>query len=101
MTSWLGPNSYSYTIDFTPHPDVKHYEKADKVVYYQANPLANWGPASKARNVKAAPVPKAAVNAVEKRKNEDEDAEQKDGNVKKAKVDGVEAGGNEEEGRNA
>jgi len=76
-----------HKIDFTPHPDVKNYERSDKVVFYQTNPQANWGPASRARNV-----PAGASEKVEKRKSESADEEAS----KKVKVDG-----GEEEGLNA
>jgi tRNA (guanine26-N2/guanine27-N2)-dimethyltransferase len=46
-----------HTIDLTPHPDASKLEKGEKVVYYQANPLPNWGPAARARTVKAGPGP--------------------------------------------
>ena len=109
---YIVTDSFRHTIDFTPHPGVKHYEKADKVVYYQTNPLANWGPAARAKNVKSAPTPKVPASAsapeakietgvvsegtgAEKRKSED--GESKDGDIKKAKVDEA----NEEEGLNA
>ena len=90
-----------HTIDFTPHPDVKHYEKADKVVYYQTNPLANWGPASKAKSIKSAPVAKAASAATvpsgEKRKTETGEVGEGSVENKKPKVDNEE----EEAGMNA
>jgi hypothetical protein len=41
-----------HTIDFTPHPEANKLEKGEKVVYYQTNPLPNWGPAARARTVK-------------------------------------------------
>lgn len=72
---------------------MKKYEKADKVVYYQANPLANWGPASKAKNVKATP-----VAAAEKRKSEAGEQDTKEVKKTKIEVEGVE--GAEEEGLN-
>ena len=43
----------SHEIDFTPHPGMSAFEKGDKVVFYQENPLPNWGPAARARNTKA------------------------------------------------
>ena len=76
-----------HKIDFTPHPDVKNYERSDKVVFYQTNPQANWGPASRARNV-----PAGAGEKNEKRKSESVNEEAS----KKVKVDD-----GEEEGLNA
>lgn len=43
----------THTVDFTPHPDAKRYEKDGKAVFYQVNPLPNWGPGSRAKSVKA------------------------------------------------
>ncbi|KAK4685606.1 tRNA (guanine26-N2/guanine27-N2)-dimethyltransferase, partial [Tremellales sp. Uapishka_1] len=42
----------THAIDFTPHPDAKKMEKGEKVVFYQANPTANWGPGSRAKSAK-------------------------------------------------
>lgn len=44
-----------HEIDFTPHPDAAKFERGEKVVYYQENPLPNWGPGSRARSVRKAP----------------------------------------------
>jgi tRNA (guanine26-N2/guanine27-N2)-dimethyltransferase len=81
----------SHTVDFTTHPDAKKDEKGEKVVYYQTNPTPNWGPAQRAKVVKA-PAPGQA-----KRKSE-EGGEGVDGEIKRAKME-VAAG--EEEGMNA
>ena len=67
---------------------MKNYDRSDKVVFYQTNPQANWGPASRARNV-----PADAYERAEKRKIEVADAEGE--GSKKIKVDdGEEAGMN-------
>lgn len=42
----------SHEIDFSHHRDLAKFDKEEKVVYYQENPLPNWGPASRAKNVK-------------------------------------------------
>lgn len=91
--------SRSHTVDFTAHPDAKKYEKGEKVVYYQTNPTPNWGPAQRAKVVKApasASVP-TPMPGQAKRKSE-EGGEGVDGETKRAKTE-VEAG--EEEGMNA
>lgn len=49
------------------------------MVYYQVNPQANWGPASRAKNVKAAP-----TAGTEKRKPDTGNQERE---TKKAKVE--------------
>jgi hypothetical protein len=87
----------SHKIDFTPHPDVRNYDRSDKVVFYQTNPQANWGPASRARNIPASATEK--VEKVEKRKSEDVVAEEV--SSKKVKVDEVKEETGEEEGMNA
>lgn len=72
----------SHTVDFTPHPDAKKFEKDkdSKAVFYQVNPLPNWGPGSRAKSVKAA---KEEGDKGEKRKSEDAP----EGEAKRAKVD--------------
>ena len=52
-----------HAIDLTPHPDANKLDKGDKVVYYQTNPLPNWGPAARAKTVKAGPGADAAVQS--------------------------------------
>jgi hypothetical protein len=54
-----------HEIDLRPHPDVAKFDKQDKVVMYQMNPTANWGPAPKAKNskFKDPPVAKDVVAA--------------------------------------
>ncbi|TXT03826.1 hypothetical protein VHUM_04347 [Vanrija humicola] len=42
----------THEVDLTIHPEAKNYDKQDKVVYYQLNPLPNWGPGSRARSVR-------------------------------------------------
>lgn len=60
------------------------------MVFYQTNPQANWGPASRAKNIPAA----APGAKVDKRKSEDVGADEE--SSKKVKVDD-----GEEEGMNA
>jgi hypothetical protein len=63
------------------------------VVYYQTNPQAHWGPASRAKNVPATVIPK-----VDKRKTADaaKEEDEVDTVSKKAKIEET-----EEEGMNA
>ena len=68
---------------------MKNYDRSDKVVFYQTNPQANWGPASRARNV-----PAGAPERAEKRKIDIADVDGE--GSKKIKVDD-----GEEEGMNA
>ncbi|KAL1405404.1 RNA methyltransferase tRNA(m5U54)methyltransferase [Vanrija albida] len=42
----------THEVDLKIHPEAKNYDKQDKVVYYQLNPLPNWGPGSRARSVR-------------------------------------------------
>ncbi|BEI84117.1 hypothetical protein CcaverHIS002_0407210 [Cutaneotrichosporon cavernicola] len=46
----------TYTIDFTRHPDAKDFEKPEKTVLYQLNPLPGWGPAARAKDIKTSKV---------------------------------------------
>jgi len=41
-----------HTVDFTAHADISKFEKGEKVVFYQVNPLPNWGPAARAITIK-------------------------------------------------
>lgn len=41
---------FSHEIDLTLHKDIGLHISKTKLVRYQANPLANWGPAPRARN---------------------------------------------------
>ena len=84
-----------HEIDFTPHPDVKQYEKADKVVYYQTNPQAHWGPAARAKNVRPPPASDKRKAAVEDKSLAGGEGERA---TKKTKVEG---GGVEEDALNA
>jgi len=43
---------FRHTVDFTAHADISKFEKGEKVVFYQVNPLPNWGPAARAITVK-------------------------------------------------
>lgn len=68
-------------MDFTPHPDAKNYERSDKVVYYQINPQAHWGPASRAKNV-----PATVVSKADKRKGAEDEEEVASKKVKVAEI---------------
>lgn len=46
----------SHTVDYTLNPGAKAFDKQDKTVLYQRNPLPNWGPGSRAKNAKAGSV---------------------------------------------
>ena len=56
---------FSNEIDFTPHPNASKFDRGEKVVFYQNNPLPNWGPGSRAKNVNTSKVAKAPVTAKE------------------------------------
>ena len=73
----------SHHVDFSPHPDASKFEKGEKVVYYQENPLPNWGPGSKAKSYKSTTMIGTTDVDAGKRKMEEENAA-----MKKVKVDG-------------
>ncbi len=63
----------SHEVNFSPHPDASKFEKGDKVVYYQENPLPNWGPGSRAKNIKSSSVGTKAGTEGGKRQSEKEE----------------------------
>ncbi len=80
MSCLLPPaNLCSNTIDFTRHEDTKAFDKPEKTVLYQLNPLPGWGPAARAKDIKA------SKQVDEKKRKSEEVSEQE---AKKAKVDG-------------
>lgn len=85
-----------HEVDLKIHPEAKNYDKQDKVVYYQLNPLPNWGPGSRARSVRK-DQPEQQQPQQGKRKAEG-DAE---GAEKKPKVAEVVAEDDEEAAMNA
>ncbi|BEJ14874.1 hypothetical protein CspHIS471_0406410 [Cutaneotrichosporon sp. HIS471] len=81
----------THTIDFTRHPDAKDFEKPEKTVLYQLNPLPGWGPAARAKDIKTSKV-------VDGKKRKTEEVSEQE--AKKAKVD-EETGVDEEAAVNA
>lgn len=67
-----------HDIDLTPHPGAKRFDKSDKIVRYQVNPEANWGPGTKAKMVQN----QTLSQGKGKRKSEEASGE-----VKRAKTD--------------
>lgn len=62
----------------TPNPEAKNFERPEKTVLYQLNPLPGWGPAARAKDIK-------------KRKSEDGEEVSAEGDgqeTKKARTDG-------------
>jgi tRNA (guanine26-N2/guanine27-N2)-dimethyltransferase len=77
-----------HKIDFTPHADVSKFEKGEKVVFYQVNPLPNWGPASRAITIKKDSKSMDSGTADDGKRKAEEPVEQNEGSeAKKAKVD--------------
>ncbi|CAK9786160.1 TRM-domain-containing protein [Cutaneotrichosporon oleaginosum] len=66
----------THTIDFTRHPDSKAFEKPEKTVLYQLNPLPGWGPAARAKDLKS--------KQIEDKKRKSEEVSELE--AKKAKV---------------
>ncbi|KAL7421561.1 RNA methyltransferase tRNA(m5U54)methyltransferase [Cryptotrichosporon argae] len=87
----------THTVDFTPHADTSKFDRPDKgAVFYQTNPLPNWGPAQRAKNIQADKRKSDAVDGGESGAAGDEGS-------KKAKVEAeaVESGADEEDAINA
>ena len=63
---------FSQRVDFTLHPDASRFERGSKVVYYQENPLPNWGPGSRAKNIINTPGPVIAGNEAERKLTSDQ-----------------------------
>lgn len=66
----------SHEVDLTLNPEAKSFEKPEKTVLYQLNPLPGWGPAARAKDIK-------------KRKSEEngEEVSAEGQEAKKARVD--------------
>ena len=64
------------------------FEKGEKVVFYQVNPLPNWGPASRAITIKKDTKSADSGTVDDGKRKAEEPAEQTEGvEAKKAKVE--------------
>ncbi|GMK57270.1 hypothetical protein CspeluHIS016_0401040 [Cutaneotrichosporon spelunceum] len=64
----------AHTIDFTRHPDAKDFEKPEKTVLYQLNPLPGWGPAARAKDIKTSKMVDDKKRKTEEEAGVDEEA---------------------------
>ncbi|RSH79757.1 RNA methyltransferase tRNA(m5U54)methyltransferase [Apiotrichum porosum] len=74
----------THTVDLTLNPDAKLFERDRSTVFYQLNPLPNWGPAPRARTVQ---VNEDGSEVPNKRKSEDGEAHEAEAEAKRAKVE--------------
>ncbi|ORY32579.1 N2,N2-dimethylguanosine tRNA methyltransferase-domain-containing protein [Naematelia encephala] len=74
----------SHEVDFTPNEKTKSFDRAEKVVFYQNNPLPNWGPGTRAKSIQT---PKNDGKKDKTTKRERTDVEPEDSTAKKVKVE--------------
>lgn len=86
----------THTIDLKYNEEAKQYARDPKTVYYQVNPLPNWGPAPRARVVK---VDENGAEVPNKRKSEADDEVERNGasDAKRTKVEETAAADDDEE----